>query len=58
LHNRQSEFLRLAGWYLVCRYRVLGHQVEGLAHDPADWLGALQGMEDSAAEMRLLLIES
>jgi hypothetical protein len=54
----QSEFLTLAGWWLVCRYRVLGHQVADLPHAPADWPGALQGMEDSAAEMRLLLLES
>jgi len=49
------EFLQLAKWWLICRYRVLGNQVSDAPHDPAEWPYALLGMIDHQNEMKAML---
>lgn len=52
----QREFLGLAKWYLACRLRVMGGDVENW--NPGGGLeGSLLGMLDHAHEMRLLCAE-
>ena len=51
----ENEFLiRLAATWLKCRWCFMGHRAYGGPHDLA---GVMLGMEDNAAEMRLLCAE-
>ena len=51
----ENEFLiRLAATWLKCRWGIMGHPLYGGPHDLP---GLLLGMEDNAAEMRLLCKE-
>ena len=50
-----KEFLiRLAATWLKCRWWIMGHRLYGGPHDLP---GVMLGMEDNAAEMRLLCDE-
>lgn len=50
----EREFFRLAGWMLACNLRVMGGGVVGQPIEHDDFEGALQGMQDSCCEMRLI----
>lgn len=49
-------FLRLAGTYLACLWRVMGNDIEGCPI-PDEFEGSLQGMRDSAIAMKVLCHE-
>jgi hypothetical protein len=52
----ENEFLKLAGTYLACRWKVMGNVIEGdLYPGPLQW--SLLGMHDYAWEMELILQE-
>jgi hypothetical protein len=52
----ENEFLKLAGTYLACRWKAMGHTIEGdLYPGPLQW--SLLGMHDYAWEMELILYE-
>jgi hypothetical protein len=53
----ENEYLKLAGTYLACRWKAMGHTIEGdLYPGPLQW--SLLGMHDYALEMELILQEA
>jgi len=54
----QAEFFKLAGWYLGCRLRLMGGDVEEELIRGGDFQGCLQGLRDSAIAMRMLCYDT
>lgn len=52
----ETEFFRLAGWYLACRLQVYGGVALGSKHRP-NLSYDLLGMVDHQNELRLLVAE-
>ena len=52
----ESEFLKLAGSYLACRWKVMGHFIDGDPHH-GDIGWDLLGMIDHQLEMELIVKE-
>lgn len=52
--QKESEFLKLAGFMMYCRARIMGLDIEDDPY-PYDLEGSLLGYMDYAAEMKLII---
>ena len=55
-HGEEREYFRMAGWYLIGRWRVMGNVLEGDPYGVATpWDLYMIGMLDAGAEMREII---
>lgn len=52
-----TEFLGCAFWYLACRWKAMGHDIESDPY-PGDLGWYMLGMRDFGEEMRLIVMEA